>query len=79
MCGPIVAFWLGRNNNGPIEGGRNVVRGGRDGNVNTRVVKLLPVTKNNDAPAKSSGSMANTDPTVGENETTVNKDSLLRE
>lgn len=39
MCGVLITWCIGRNNNGPI-GSENQVRGG---NVNTRVVKLLPV------------------------------------
>jgi hypothetical protein len=52
MCGPIFAFWLGGHNNRPIEERTDVVRGS---NMNTRVVKLSPLNKNEDAAAVNDG------------------------
>jgi hypothetical protein len=46
MCGLIFTLWVGRHNNGSIEDGRDLVRGSA---VNTRVVKLLPLKKDEDA------------------------------
>lgn len=48
MCGILITWCIGRNNNGPI-GPNNQVRGA---NVNTRVVKLLPVDKKDDKKAE---------------------------
>lgn len=44
MCGVLITWCIGRNNNGPI-GADNPVRGQA---VNTRVVKLLPVEAKDD-------------------------------
>lgn len=44
MCGILITWYIGRNNNGPI-GADNPVRGEA---VNTRVVKLLPVEAKDD-------------------------------
>ena len=52
MCGPIFALWMGRHNNGPIEERTNV--GVRGSAVNTRVVKLLPLSKKDDKPPEDS-------------------------
>jgi len=43
MCGILCTWWLGRQNNGPIEERTNV--GVRGSAVNTRLVKLLPLNE----------------------------------
>jgi hypothetical protein len=43
MCGILFALWVGRHNNGPIGERTNV--GVRGSAVNTRVVKLAPLNK----------------------------------
>ncbi|PMD16176.1 hypothetical protein NA56DRAFT_323155 [Hyaloscypha hepaticicola] len=42
MCAPIWTIWMSRNNNRPIEERTDVVRGSA---INTRVVKLAPLSK----------------------------------
>ncbi len=43
MCGILFTWWAGRHNNGPVGERTNV--GVRGSAVNTRVVKLLPLNK----------------------------------
>lgn len=52
MCAPLFALWVGRNKNGPIEERTSVVKGS---NVNTRVVKLLPLNKKEDPGVQNRG------------------------
>lgn len=54
MCGLLFALWVGRHNNGPINERTGEVRGG---NVNSRVVKLQPLSKElqDGAPAEGMG------------------------
>jgi hypothetical protein len=54
MCGIVVTLLLGRHNNGPVEERTNV--GVRGSAVNTRVVKLLPLSKDQGDTGKSGGS-----------------------
>lgn len=37
MCGILLTWWFSRNNNGPIVGSKNQIRGSA---INTRIVKL---------------------------------------
>ena len=70
MCGPIFTLWAGRHNNGPIEERRDVVRGSA---VNTRVVKLLPLKKDEDI---ANGVAGNPDIRALKNETSGGNASL---
>ncbi len=53
MCGVIFTWWVGRHNNGPITGSNSNVRGSA---INTRVVKLQPLQKQ-EGEAKEGGGL----------------------
>jgi bacteriorhodopsin len=54
MCGVILTWWMGRKNNGRIENDTGV----RGQAINTRVVKLQPVTSTKDGSTRKSDEKA---------------------